>query len=509
MREDEAVEPVRRGAVSALVLGAVLFVHGPSLAFGFTGLDDQDLLGDDAAFLRGPVNLLRIFTRPYMHVVDAHHAYYRPLVTVSFAFDAHWPGTSRVPYHATNLLIHACASLLFLALLRRFAMGTAATAGALLFAVHPALAAAVAWIPGRNDSLLALFVLAAWTFLPFDGVGPSGARRRVAGLSLHFAFFALALFAKETALVAPAVWTVHVALQARPDRAKRGRSIWVVLGSGWLALVAARLALAPAPVPPSGARDGALFLSLLVRSLGSTVFPLNPALLIDKADLPLAPGIAVVALVATAATFVPGVRARVVAIGAAAYAGFSLPALLAGTTLLLTTRLYLPACGVLLVATEVLRALFDSAATKRPAISFAFVTAAAFALFSLAYESTFANRRRFARAEADASPHCAMAHFCLGASYQTDGDDDRAMAEYQSALALGAVEVVHNNIASIEMGRGEWLAAESDLRREVAVNPHYARALRNLATVFRHEGRDADAADAEAHAAAVEGPPDR
>jgi protein O-mannosyl-transferase len=498
-----------RLASHVLVLGAVLLVHGPSVAFGFTGLDDQDLLGDDAAFLRGPVSLLRIFARSYMHVVDAHHPYYRPLVTASFALDAHWPGASPIPYHATNVLVHACASLLFLGLLRRFAMGAAATAGALLFAVHPTLASAVAWIPGRNDSLLALFVLAAWRFLPFDGLGPSGAQPRLGDLGLHLAFFALALLAKETALVAPAVWTLHVALQARPDPANRRRITWIVLPLGWLVLVAARLALASAPVPPVGARDGAFFLSLLVRSLGPLVLPLNPALLSDKADLPLASGVAVLALVATAAALVPGVRMRVVAIGAAAYAGFALPGLFAGATLLLTTRLYLPACGALLVATEALRALFDRAAAKRPAMSFAFVTAAAFAFLSLAYEGTFANRRRFARAETEASPHCAMAHFCLGASCQMDGDDGRAMAEYQSALALGAVEVVHNNIAVIEMGRGEWLAAEVDLRREIAVNPGYARALRNLAIVLRHEGRDADAADAEARASTLEGAPGR
>jgi hypothetical protein len=496
-------------AAHALVLGAVLLVHGPSLAFGFTGLDDQDLLGDDAAFLRGPVSLLRIFTRSYMHVVDAHHPYYRPLVTASFALDAHWPGASRVPYHATNLLFHACASLILLGLLRRFGMGMAAMVGALLFAVHPALAATVAWIPGRNDSLLTLFVLAAWNFLPFDGFGPSSASPRLGSLALHLAFFALALLTKETALVAPAVWAVHLALQARPDPASRDRSTWGVLLLGWLVLVVARVALASAPVPSVGARDGALFLSLLVRSLGPTVFPLSPALLSDKADLPLASGVAVLALAAAAAALVPGVRARVVAIGAAAYAAFSLPAFFAGTTLLLTTRLYLPACGVLLVASEVLRALFDRAATKRPAISFAFVTAAAFALFSLAYESTFANRRRFARAEADASPHCAMAHFCLGASYQLDGDDGRAMAEYQSALALGAIEVVHNNIAVIEMARGEWPAGEAELRQEIAVNPGYARAFRNLAIVLRHEGRDTDAADADARAATLEGAFDR
>jgi hypothetical protein len=491
---------IRDYAPHALVLGAVLLVHGPSVAFGLTGLDDQDLVGDDGAFLRGPVSALRIFSRSYMHVVDPHHPYYRPLVTASFALDAHWPGASLVPYHATNVLIHACTSLLFLGFLRRFGMGTAATVGALVFAVHPALAAAVAWIPGRNDSLLTLFVLAAWQFLPFGG--SAGAPLRLGRVALHGVFFGLALLTKETALVAPAVWAVHAALHARPDRANRRP--WMVVALGWLVLVAGRLALAVTPAPSAGAKDGPVFLSLLVRSLGPTVLPLNPALLGDPADLSVASGLGILALAASAAALVAGVRKRVIALGAVAYAGFSLPAFFAGTTLLLATRLYLPACGVLLVATEVLRALFDRAGARRPAMSFAFVAVAALALVCLAYESTFANRRRFARAETDASPHCAMAHFCLGASYQMDGDDGRAMAEFQGALALGAVEVVHNNIAVIEMRRADWLAAEADLRREIAVNPGYARALRNLAIVLRHEGLDADAADAEARAATVE-----
>jgi hypothetical protein len=516
------VPNVRRA--QALVLGAVLIVHGRSVAFGFIGLDDQDLLTDDAAFLRGPVNLLRIFTRSYMHVVDPRHPYYRPLVTASFALDAHWPGSFPVACHATNLLLHACASLLFLGLLRRFEMGTAATAGALLFALHPALAAAVAWIPGRNDSLLALFVLAAWQFLPFEGFAADSRMRhrlRDAGLlGLHLAFFALALLTKETALATPVVWTLQLALrpgaastdrETSAKRAERARSPWGWLVAGWIVLVTARFALAAAPVPPLGRGEAIVFPSLLLRSLGAVVFPLNPSLLSDAPDLPLAAGIAALVLAAAVAARAPGVRPRVVALGTAAYVVFLLPGLLAGTSLLLATRLYLPTCGVLLAVTEVLRGLFEGPATRRAALSFAFVTAGVFALLSLAYESTFANRRRFARAEVDAAPRCAMAHFCLGASYQMDGDDSRAMTEYRDALALGAIEVVHNNVAVIEMGRGDWASAEGDLREEIAVSPGYARAYRNLAVVLRHESRAADAADADARAAALEaitsGPP--
>ncbi len=504
----------------ALVLGAVFLVHGRSVAFGFIGLDDQDLVADDAAFLRGPVSLLRIFTRSYMHVVDPHHPYYRPLITASFALDAHWPTISPVAYHATNLLVHAGASLLVLGLLRRFGMGAAATAGALLFAVHPALAAAVAWIPGRNDSLLTVFVLAAWLFLPFAGFARSNAPRpsgRLRGLAPHLAFFAAALLTKETALVAPVVWTTHLALQPRTaprEREERASTFawsWIGLAAGWPPLVAARFALAATPAPSVGFREAPRLASLLVRNLGAVVLPLNPALLSDAQDLPLAAGIAALVL-AAATAWIPGVRRRVLAVGAAAYVVFSLPGFFAGTSLVLATRLYLPTCGVVLVATEGLRALIarlHRPEAQRTAAGFAFVIAAVFALVSLVYEGSFANRRRFAYAEVDASPHCAMAHFCLGASEQMDGEPVTAMAEYRSALALGAVEVVHNNMAVLEMAHDQWALAEADLRQEIAVNPDYGLAYLNLAVVLRHEGRGADAAQADARAASLQDSPPR
>src|SRR5262249_39402049 len=83
-------------------------------------------------------------------VVAASHPYWRPLVTASYVLDAQWGGARPLAYHATNVVLHAAASALVLALLRRFGVGRGlALAGALAFAVHPALASAVAWIPGR------------------------------------------------------------------------------------------------------------------------------------------------------------------------------------------------------------------------------------------------------------------------------------------------------------------------------------------------------------------------
>jgi hypothetical protein len=55
---------VRRARLhTALVILAAALVHARTLGFGFTGLDDQDLIVDDAAFLRNPANVLSAFGR--------------------------------------------------------------------------------------------------------------------------------------------------------------------------------------------------------------------------------------------------------------------------------------------------------------------------------------------------------------------------------------------------------------------------------------------------------------
>src|SRR5580700_2569606 len=104
---------------AAIVLVAAFAVHAHTVAFGFTGLDDRDLIVGDRAFLADASNLLRVFGRSYLHVVAPSHVYWRPLVTASYVLDAQWSGERPWGYHATNVVLYAVASVLVLALLRR------------------------------------------------------------------------------------------------------------------------------------------------------------------------------------------------------------------------------------------------------------------------------------------------------------------------------------------------------------------------------------------------------
>src|SRR5258708_40286480 len=123
---------VRRARIEALHAAAAALaafaVHGRTLAFGFTGLDDRDLVVDDSAFLADPSNLWRVFSpvgaRAYMHFVDAGHAYWRPLVTPSYGFDAPWGGARALGYRADNGALHAVRRRLLGALPRPRPLGS-------------------------------------------------------------------------------------------------------------------------------------------------------------------------------------------------------------------------------------------------------------------------------------------------------------------------------------------------------------------------------------------------
>lgn len=136
--------------------------------------------------------------------------YYRPVVTLSYFMEHHLWGNRPFGYHLVNLLLYtAMAGLVYLTLREFLKRWLARFAAALLFALHPVHAEAVAPIWGRTDLICGLFFLLALFF--FLRVRKSEERARSKGeerrtLELWVAslgFFLLALFSKEMAVVLP------------------------------------------------------------------------------------------------------------------------------------------------------------------------------------------------------------------------------------------------------------------------------------------------------------------
>ena len=150
--------------------------------------------------------------------------YYRPVLALSLALDAALWGAGPAFFHLTNVLLHVLATYLLYRLVRALTAqpGLAVMAG-LFFALHPVHVEAVAFVAARGDILLTLGVLGC--VLAYRRWALAGPRR---GLFLLAALGsgALALLAKESAIVLPAVLVLSDVAEHRILKGEAGVSVW-------------------------------------------------------------------------------------------------------------------------------------------------------------------------------------------------------------------------------------------------------------------------------------------
>jgi hypothetical protein len=122
--------------------------------------------------------------------------FYRPLITLSFFFDAVLGGGGPFVSHLNNALLHGLNAFLLARLCRPYLGLTNAFACGLIWGLSPASFGAVSWAVGRVDVISSLFILSTCLF----------AQRWSRGLGSIWPgllTFVLALMSKESALVTP------------------------------------------------------------------------------------------------------------------------------------------------------------------------------------------------------------------------------------------------------------------------------------------------------------------
>ncbi len=202
--------------VFALLAGVPLLIYLRTLGFGFTMLDDSIFIRENMEYNRELSNIAVSFQRGLFNPTGDF--YYRPVFLVDFILESRLFGTSPTGYHFTNLLFHIiCVILLYVFLVQLKIPPGASLFLALVFAVHPVLSQAVAWIPGRNDMLLMIFFLTGMLLSMSFAETP-----RWYLLVGQFLAFLLALFTKETAVIIPVIILAVLIADRGPWAAGRG-----------------------------------------------------------------------------------------------------------------------------------------------------------------------------------------------------------------------------------------------------------------------------------------------
>ena len=167
-------------------------------------LDDIGIIRNNVDVLSNLTKLGEAFTRDAFFAKPGK-AFYRPIQTVSFMFDASISGPNPWMYHFTNVMLHIITVILLYYILKQvgFKFLTPFFTAA-IFSLHPLLTCAICWVPGRGDLLIGLF--GAASFLMFFQYFKTKKNIYFIG---HLMLFLIAMFSKETAIMLPVLFIME------------------------------------------------------------------------------------------------------------------------------------------------------------------------------------------------------------------------------------------------------------------------------------------------------------
>ncbi len=338
-----------------VIIAAGFALYARTLSFGFSFLDDNALILQNFPFIRDFNNFFTAFAQDVFHVMHGPANYFRPLLTVSLMWDAQFSGLSAWGYHLTNIIIHLATVCLLYKLLKTLQYrDQSALLVALLFLVHPVLTQAVAWIPGRNDSLLALFALLAfWLF----GKWLNSPQWSTA--VAYFIALMLALWTKETAMLLPFFFVLYQALFATLKPWTKKSLLFLALHLPLLVLYWQMRSQALAGTStPLGFMLQSLWQNLpaIIPFVGKILFPFNLSVLPIMRDMTFTYGYIALAMIAAVLIVTRGKNWKKVGFGLLWFVAMLVPSFIRPNPDVpadfIEHRIYLPLVGIVFILLE-------------------------------------------------------------------------------------------------------------------------------------------------------------
>ncbi len=526
-----------RAALFAILIALATLPYLNILLNGFV-YDDHTQITENP-YLRNFHHLREIFTTTvwsYMGVEGLTN-YYRPLMTLTYAACYRVFGPLAYGFHLASLALHAIAVLLVFAIAERVTRDRVwAFAAGALFAIHPAHTESVAWIAAVTDVELTVFALLTFYFyVTLDDSDASGLMASAtARMAAMLTSFVLALFAKEQALMLPALAMIYEYLcrstmhTERPIRTPgpvplmtrfRPLARYFPLWIGAAAYVVWRVHFIGAFAPVHQMRTLTLkqvalsAVALAGQYLGKLLWParlcafyiFHPSSRL--ADPRVIAGFA--ALCALALLFAMLLRRREPNLR---FAAFGIAWMLVTLAPVLNAHwmaanvfaeryLYLPSVGFCWLAGGAFSALWHRTAV-RPVWRRALVTTGLALLALGAVRIVTRNRdwrddiRLYTRT-LEQSPGAYPILNNLGTVYWQDGQVDQAEAVWKQALAVAPTSaIVLNNLGLVATRRKQFAAAIDFFQRAIALKPVYTDPHLNLGTA-EHALGQRESAEAE------------
>ena len=475
---------------------AAFILFGQSIAFNYTYLDDHNLVLFNLENLKSPSYFSKAFTEDVFHLPSVSSYYYRPVMTLSFMADAMIGNGSFGMFHFSNILYHILATfLLFLFFIELGFERIRVFLFSMLFLVHPLATQAVAWVPGRNDTLLAIFVLAS--FVAWIRYLKSG---RMYLVILHLLCYALALLTKESAVMLPFMVVIFSWFVYKTPAKK-----FLIPGIGWLVLT---ITWAFTRFHVLGSEHGVAFsvqlISVIFGSpallayIGKAFFPFDLSVLPVLADLKLSMIFGAVAIVLTAwlAWLTKPKKWFYFFFGLLWFFAFLLPALVAiGAQVpnFSEHRIYLAMAGLLLVVMNC-HDLKKPVSPKALPVSILTGILLLFSVLSFLHSRNFRDQFAFWQNAVTTSPTNGFNYKNLGGMYVQEGNMAEAEKCLRKALQLNPREPLANSdLGYVCVMTKRFAEGEKYYLEEIRLNPSYAHVHYNLGLLYYNQSRTDEA----------------
>ena len=504
--------------VSIALAATVAIVYWPVRHFGFVRLDDPLYITDNP-YVRNGLS----WSAVQWAFTSGHAANWHPVTWLSHLLDVELFGFEAGGHHLVNVLIHALTSVILLRVLFRMTGAfwrSALVAG--LYGLHPLHVESVAWVAERKDVLSALFwTLTLWAYWAY--VRESSRAR----YGVMLVAFAVGLMAKPMVVTLPfalllldvwplrrlelrAGWWAH----ARPLVWEKIPLFVLSAASSVITFVAQQHGgtVASSVRLPLVERIGNALISYIAY-LEKTIWPLRlaayyPYPLVLPAAQVVACAILLVAV--SIAAVIVGRRRPYVLVGWLWYVGTLVPAIgvvQVGTQAMADRYTYIPLIGIFIIfawGTADLLARWPQAAM--PAAIAAIMILIMCAVGSRRQVGYWENGTTLWTHALDVTRDNYAAHTFFGNALATQGDVDRAIAEYNEALRIRPdYPEAHNNLGPALASKGRTDDAVTHFVEAIRLRPNYADAHNNLGVALASQGKLDDAIAQYTEALRVEG----
>ncbi|MDD2523884.1 MAG: glycosyltransferase family 39 protein [Endomicrobiaceae bacterium] len=459
----------------------VFALYSKSLFFDFTYFDDDVLILDKQEYLKIS-NIKNILTDTVF--ARGQDKFCRPLLNISFLIEKYIYGVTPWGYHLTNIIIHIFAVFSIFLLLSLKYDKKKVFLVSILFACHPVLTQAVVWIPGRNDSLITLFVVLSFYFLVkcLDN-------KKINFIVFHFLCFACSLLTKETAIVMPVFYITYLLSKKQTIKIKSFFIIsWVFMILSYF--IYRHFVLEYQTYSVAFHQLCSTFFHSLpatTKYIANIFFPFNLSVFSSTVEINYLLSIAsILVFLLMLSISKHKYDIKNLLFGLSWFFICLFPTFVMPNNQFYDHRIYLPMFGVLIVILEMLKS-YDKIHEKK-IVMFLIIITIIFAFLSFLHENKFKNKQAFWINALIDSPNSAITNASVAGILDEVGMYKEAEEKYLKAIKIQEYSKHYVNLAVLYLHMKEVDKAEATLLKALELRDDNPMIYYNLAIIYKHKG---------------------